>query len=101
MLCSLIYLRINKRFNFRFVADRRAKQFIDGFRRFIARRGCPREMLSDNGSAFTAEDTQTFVGERNIKWHFSLTQATWYSGIWERLVQSVKRLVGQANLKLF
>ena len=85
------------------VADTSAKEFIDSFRRFIARRGCPGEMLSDNGSAFIAEETQTFVGERNVKWYFSLTQAPWYGGIWERLVQSVKRclkrVVGQANLK--
>ena len=55
---------------------------------FIARRGCPREILLDR--AFIAEDTQTFEGERNVKWYFSLTQGPWYGGIWGRLVQSVK-----------
>ena len=39
------------------VPDTSAKQFIYSFRRFIARRGCPNEMLSDNGTAFSARDT--------------------------------------------
>ena len=62
------------------VPDTSAKEFIDSFRRFIARRGCPQEMLSDNGSAFIAEETQTFVVGRNVKWHFSSTLVRWYMG---------------------
>ena len=49
------------------------------------------KFLSDNGGAFIAKDTQVYVAERNIKWKFSLAKAPWYGGIWERLVQSVKR----------
>ena len=36
------------------VPDTSSKQFISSFRRFIARRGCPNEMLSDNGTAFNS-----------------------------------------------
>ena len=72
-------------------------------KRFIARRGCPREIWSDNGGAFVANETKKFVAERNIQWSFSLAKAPWYGGIWERLVQSVKRclkkVVGSATLK--
>ena len=73
------------------VIDTSAKELIESLKRFIARRGCPREILSDNGGAFIAKDTQVYVAERNIKWKFSLAKAPWYGGIWERLVQSVKR----------
>ena len=74
------------------VIDTSAKELIESLKRFIARRGCPREILSDNGGAFIAKDTQVYVAERNIKWKFSLAKAPWYGGIWERLVQSIKSL---------
>ena len=65
--------------------------FIDSLKRFIARRWCPVEILSDNGSAFTAAETQKFVTGRNLSWKFTLAKALWYGGIWERLIQSTKR----------
>ena len=68
-----------------------AKEFVNSLRRYIARRGCPQEILSDNGSAFTADRMQTFVAEMNVKWQFTLTKAPWYGGIWKKLVQSAKR----------
>ena len=84
------------------VPDTSAKQFIYSFRRFIARRGCPNEMLSDNGTAFSAEETQTFAAKNKIKWHFSIAEAPWFGGFWERLVQVTKRclknVIGQAHL---
>ena len=73
------------------VPDTSAKEFINSSKRFIPRRGCPQKILSDNGGAFTATETQKFVAERNVKWKFTLTKALWYGAIWERLVQSVKR----------
>ena len=79
-----------------------SKDFIDSFQRFIARRGCPQQMLSDPGSGFTATKTQMFATERNISWKFTLTKAPWHGAIWERLVQSVKRclkkVVGRTTL---
>ena len=75
---------------------------MNSLKRFIARRGCPQQILSDNGSAFYAIETQKFATERNVKWKYSLTKAPWYGAIWERLIQSVKRClkreVGRAKL---
>ena len=51
-----------------------AKAFVNNLK-FISRRGCPRIILSDNGTVFTAELTQNFEATRNIKWQFSLTEA--------------------------
>ena len=69
------------------------KSFVNSFRRFISRRGCPAIMVSDNGSAFIAEETQKFVSNRFIDWRFNIAFAPWQGGIWERLVSCVKRCI--------
>ena len=71
--------------------DASSKNFVYSFRRFIARRGCPGELLSDSGAVFTSQETQKFASNRNISWKFSLTNAPWYGGFGERLVSVVKR----------
>ena len=48
---------------------------------------------SDNGSAYTATETQQFASNRYIDWKFNLEGAAWFGGMWERLVGSVKRCV--------
>ena len=75
------------------VPDASAKTFVNSLKKFISRRGCPQIILSDNGTAFTEELTQNFAETRNFKWQFSLTEAPWFGGIWERLVSPVKRLM--------
>ena len=68
-----------------------SKNFVHSFRKFIARRGCPGELMSDSGAVFTSQETQKFASNQNISWKFSLTNAPWYRGFWERLVSIVKR----------
>ena len=63
---------------------------IHSLRKFISRRGAPALIISDNGSSFTAQETQRFVANRQIKWMFNLELAPWWGGIWERLVSLVK-----------
>ena len=65
--------------------------FLNCFKRFLSRRGCPTTMVSDNGSVFTAKETQRFAADRGIHWKFNLDDAPWFGGVWERLVSSVKR----------
>ena len=43
---------------------------IRGLRRFFVRRGVPSEIFLDNGTPFTAEETQAFVVSKSIKWRF-------------------------------
>ena len=43
------------------------QNFIQSFRRFIARRGCPSIMISDNDASFTSDETQKFVADRFIE----------------------------------
>ena len=84
------------------VPDTSSKEVVNSLKRFIARRGCPQEVLSDPGSAFTAKETKRFATDRNVRWKYSLAKAPWFGAIWERLIQSVKRClkrtVGQAKL---
>ena len=75
------------------VSSATSKAFIHSLRRFIARRGCPSLIISDNGSVFTADDTQSFAASRYITWQFNVSGAPWWGGIWERLVGSVKRCI--------
>ena len=55
------------------VPDASSKNFVCRFRRFIVRRGCPGELLSDNGTVSTCQETQKFASNRNISRTFSLT----------------------------
>ena len=74
-------------------------------RKFISRRGCPGKILTDNGTVFTSQGTEKFAANRNIEWQFSLSNAPWYGGFWERLVSIVKRClkktVGKACLNFY
>lgn len=61
-------------------------------RRFIARRGMPAVIFSDNAKCFcTAADQllKTF-GSDSPRWNFSPPRAPWWGGWWERLVGSTK-----------
>ena len=42
------------------------KNFLQCFRRFISRRGCPALILSDNGSSFVSRETQEFAANHFI-----------------------------------
>ena len=86
------------------VPDDSAETFINSLKKFITRRGCPVK-ISDNGGVFVADTTQKFVSFRNVKWDFSLKQAPWYGGFWERLVGQLKRClkktIGRAYLNFY
>ena len=73
--------------------------------RFIARRGKPQSILSDNGTNFVgaANELQAFLNEwkkegiademtnQKIVWKFNPPGAPHFGGIWERLVRSCKK----------
>ena len=84
--------------------DMTADSFLMAFHRFVARRGKPNVVYSDNGSNFTAaekelrEEIEAINFERvendmlleAIEWHFLPPYAPHMGGVWERLVRSVK-----------
>ena len=82
------------------VRDASSTAFLESIRRFIARRGCPQVVVSDNGSAYTASETQQFVTERNIDWRFNVPAAPWMGGFFERLVACVKNCLKKQSVAL-
>ena len=65
--------------------------FVRSFKRFIARRGVPNLVVSDNGSTFKSEELKKLLAEHNIDWKFNVALAPWWGGFFERLVRSTKR----------
>ena len=77
------------------------KEFLASFKRFIARRGRPQKVYSDNGRTFVGaaqwikqvmqdERFQNFLAYQGIKWQFNLSRAPWWGGQFERMVGLVK-----------
>ena len=60
--------------------------------RFIARRGTPSVIYSDNAKTFKAvsEIFKNRLGVYSPEWKFILPLSPWWGGWWERLVRSVK-----------
>ena len=83
------------------VKDGYTKTFINSLRTFIARRGCPKNLISDNGKVFTADEIQAFCSNKGISWGFNLAKAPWQR-LWERLVslckRCLKKVVGKRKL---
>jgi hypothetical protein len=76
--------------------------FLLAFRRFVARRGRPRHMWSDNGTNFVGA-IRAFQGAvQPLVWQLNPPAAPWWGGFWERLVRSLKdalrKTVGKALL---
>lgn len=91
------------------INDLSASSAIMGIRRFIARRGTPKEIWSDNATAFRGADRELqeaaaemqireFASVHRLHWKFIPPNAPHFGGCWERLIRSVKRALG-ATLK--
>ncbi|MEM7375589.1 MAG: reverse transcriptase domain-containing protein [Bacteroidota bacterium] len=99
------------------VNDLTAEEFIMALRRFIARRGKPSHIISDNASQFklanstidlawnkviTDEAVTSYIANEGIKWSFIVELSPWMGGFYERLVGSskvaLKKAIGQKLL---
>ena len=100
------------------VSDLSTSAFMGAFTRFVARRGCPDNMYSDNGRNFVgaareiSSDFAACVKEwkrqsvlkpelQNLKWHFIPAAAPHMGGLWEAGVKStkmhLKKIAGQVK----
>jgi len=88
------------------VEDMSTKEFLLCLHQFVARRGIPRLIISDNAQQFKATQTvltkawrdvvtderiQDFLAKQDIKWKFIIKLAPWMGGLYERLVGLTKR----------
>ena len=78
---------------------------LNAIARFIARRGKPRTIISDNGTNFVGanKEMRAYIAEWNeqaieerllqeeITWKFNPPAAPHFGGVWERLVRSCKK----------
>jgi len=81
--------------------------FINALRRFISRRGKPNTFYSDNGTNLiggcqelrkSVRDLNQDVIEKRLKqeeirWKFQCPYASHFSGIWERVIRSIRRVL--------
>ena len=76
--------------------------FIRALKRFIARRGFPSLLISDNATTFTSRELKSFLLINSIEKSNILPATPWWGGVYERLVRSVKqplkKILGKAKL---
>ena len=90
-----------------------APVFLRSFRKFVARRGTPALVVSDNAKTFKASakffrklysdpQVRNYFDISRIRWRFNLDRSPWWGGFFERLMGSVKRplrkVLGNARL---
>ena len=89
--------------------DMTIREAIKSLKRFIARRGRPEKLYSDNFRTFKAaatwlksEELNDFLATQKVGWQFNLSRAPWWGGQFERMVGLVKsslyKVVGGARL---
>ena len=80
--------------------------FLNGFRRFVSRRGHPAKVWSDNGTNFVGGEAELArcydqIEQRlidvhgvrnNIVWHFNPPTASHMGGLWERMIRTVRKV---------
>ena len=81
--------------------------FLACFQRFVARRGYPKSVYSDNGTNLVAgckeikEQLASWnqariadsLSQQGVQWHFNPPAASHMGGVWERLIRSVRSVL--------
>ena len=81
--------------------------FINALRRFISRRGQPKEIRSDNGTSLTSGERELkqyirqwnqsrileFLPQQEIDWIFNPPLASHMGGVWERMIRSIPKVM--------
>jgi len=81
--------------------------FINGFRRFMMRRGTPAKVWSDNGTNFVGgspelmkclqqldeDKIKEFGLKEEVEWKFNPPHASHMGGVWERQIRTVRKIL--------
>ena len=84
--------------------------FLRCFRRFTARWGTPKLVVSDNAKTFKAtaqflnklnqsDEFSALLQNERIVWRFNLERSPWWGGFFERMVGTVKRCLRKVIMK--
>lgn len=97
----------------RLCKDLTTNEFKRSLKEFVARRGLPKQMVSDNAKTFVAakkwletlqsdDEINNYVADKSIQWKFNLSRAPWWGGFFERLIGIMKsalsKVIGKAML---
>ena len=84
------------------VSDSSTETFLLAFRRFVARRGKPQLIVSDNGKNFrgaskelyslykAAEAASKQLEKESIRWQFNAEKSPWWGGLFEAMIKICK-----------
>ena len=81
--------------------------FLNGFRRFVARRGSPLKVWTDRGTNFIGANAelkrglkeldesalQSYGVQREIEWNFNPPMSSNMGGVWERCIRTVRKVI--------
>ncbi|GBM88096.1 hypothetical protein AVEN_99788-1, partial [Araneus ventricosus] len=113
---TLFTCAVTRALHLELTTDMTTKHFILSLRRFLARRGNCKVIISDNAKSFKATDNilrefakilvdvdlKNFVGIHELTWQFIPPHAPWWGGFYERLMRSIKeplrKILGRASL---
>ncbi|XP_055714973.1 uncharacterized protein LOC129809183 [Phlebotomus papatasi] len=114
---ALFVCMSTKALHLELVSSLTTEAFIASLRRFVARRGIPSHIFSDNGTTFVGADRElknlltssasqeeitTFLSTLEVQWVFQPPRAPHHGGLWEAAVRSckyhLKRILGQTPL---
>lgn len=118
-LCLFVCL-VTRAIHLELASDLTTTAFLNALKRFIARRGKPSNVYSDNGTNFTGANNELnalanllqnkvhqdhvidFSAEKRIQWHFIPPYSPHMGGMWEAGIKSakshLKRVLGDALL---
>ena len=88
--------------------------FLCAFKRFVSRRGRPQHVCSDNGTNFVGascvlcnsvlawnqQKINHFLVQQEICWSFNPPSASHMGGAWERMIRSIRRILGALSQAL-
>ncbi|KXJ77016.1 hypothetical protein RP20_CCG008496 [Aedes albopictus] len=116
---ALFICMVTKAIHIELAADLSTEAFINVLKRFVARRGVPSQIHSDNATNFiganstlhelyvlfnqkeTKQALSDFCLPQEIKWHFIPARSPEFGGVWEAGIKSakrhIKRVVGDAK----
>ena len=104
---ALFTCGVTRALHLELVEDMTASEFMAMLKRFIARRGAPKLITSDNAKTFIAtakslrrifksKDLESFLTTNRIDWKLITAKAPWQGGFYERLIGMTKTTLFKA-----